>query len=128
MVDMEKARAIRKKAEALAGRSLGETGDALAEIAAQRAMAYCCREDIPEEMEQAAASLALALSEQSGGEGGGMGTAGGVIRSIQRGDTSVTYATDGAAAAAAVSSSGMAGALAALAPWRRLGRLREDLR
>lgn len=124
MAGAEKIRAIREKAEALAGRSLGETGDALAAIAAQRAMAYCCREDIPEEMEQAAASLALALREQSGDGGIGMGAGSGAIRSIQRGDTSITYAAGGSASA--LSSGGTAGALAALAPWRRLARLRED--
>ena len=50
MVSADKVFAIRAKAEALAGRSLGDHGTALTEMAAQRACAWCCREDIPEEM------------------------------------------------------------------------------
>lgn len=126
MADAEKIRAIREKAEALAGRSLGESGDALAAIAAQRATTHCCRDDIPEEMEQAVAALALALWRQSCGEDAGIGAGSGVIRSIQRGDTSITYAAGGSSADS--SPGGTAGALAALAPWRRPARLREDPR
>ena len=57
-------------------------------------------------MEQAVAALALAME---GGEGG-------AVKSVTRGDTSVTYA---------VGESG-APALAGLAPWRRLGRIGRD--
>lgn len=105
MVGPDKVRAIREKAEALAGRPLGQSGDLLAELAAQRALAHCQREDIPEGMEQAVAALALSLEE-----------GGGTVKAIQRGDTAVTYDT------------GSAGywPLAALAPWRRLGRVKED--
>lgn len=75
MVPAETVRAVRAKAELLnGGASLGEAGDALAEIAVQRALAYCRRRDVPEDMEQAVAALALALfrtvpqSAASGGE------------------------------------------------------------
>lgn len=107
MVTADKLAAILAKAELLAGHELGEHGDALTEMAVQRACAYCNRPDVPEEMEQAVASLVLALSD--GGEGG-------AVKSVTRGDTSVTYAA---------SSGGLLG-LEALAPWRRLGTLRED--
>lgn len=103
MVGADKVQAIRGKAEALAGRSLGDSGDLLAELAAQRALAWCQRDDIPEEMEQAVAALLLSLEE--GGE---------TVKAVQRGDTAITYDTG----------SGGNGALAALAPWRRLGRVR----
>ena len=79
MLELDKVKAIRDKAEALGGQSLGEHGDLLVELAAQRACAYCQRQDIPEEMEQAVAALALTL--------GGEETA----KTIQRGDTSITY-------------------------------------
>ena len=81
MIGPDKVKAIRDKAEALGGQSLGKHGDLLVEMAAQRACAYCQRPDIPEEMEQAVAALALAMN---GGEG---------VKTIQRGDTSVTYDT-----------------------------------
>jgi len=103
MVSADKVAAIRAKAEVLAGRSLGDNGDALTEMAAQRACAWCCRDDIPEDMEQAVAALVLAME---GGEGG-------TVKSLTRGDTSVTYD---------VGDSGSP-ALAGLAPWRRLGRI-----
>ena len=51
MTGTDKAAAIREKAERLAGRSLGENGDALTEMAMERACAWCGREDIPEAME-----------------------------------------------------------------------------
>ena len=95
--------AIRTKAEALAGESLGETGGLLTEIACERALSYCSRPDIPEEMEQAVAALAVGLVSRESG-----------VKSITRGDTSVTY-QDGAGAEYAL-----------LAPWRRLGMLKED--
>ena len=106
MTGADKAAAIREKAERLAGRSLGENGDALTEMAMERACAWCGREDIPEAMEQAVAALVLALAD--GGEGG-------AVKSVTRGDTAVTYAV----------SDGQSAALAGLAPWRRLGRLKE---
>ena len=58
-MDADKVKAIRNKAEALGGQSLGEHGDLLVEMAAQRACAYCQRPDIPAEMEQAAEDLAF---------------------------------------------------------------------
>ena len=53
--------AILTKAEALAGEALGETGAALVEMACERALSHCNRSDIPEEMEQAVAALAVGL-------------------------------------------------------------------
>ena len=105
MVSADKVAAIRAKAEVLAGRSLGDNGDALTEMAAQRALAWCGREDIPEDMEQAVAALAIAME---GGEGG-------AVKSVTRGDTSISYAVEDSGSPA----------LAGLAPWRRLGRLKE---
>ena len=107
MTGADKVAAIRAKAEALAGRSLGDHGTALTEMAAQRACAWCCREDIPEEMEQAVAALVLAME---GGEGG-------AVKSVTRGDTSISYA---------VGDNGSP-AVARLAPWRKLGRIKEDV-
>ena len=107
MVTTDKLAAIRGKAELLAGRSLGDGGDDLTEMAVQRACAYCNRPDVPEEMEQAVAALVAALAD--GGEGG-------AVKSVTRGDTSVTYAT---------ASGGLLG-LEALAPWRRLGTLKDE--
>lgn len=104
MVTADKVKAIREKAEVLAGQSLGENGDTLVGMAAHAACAYCQREDIPEEMEQAVAVLVLAM------EGGSEG-----VKSITRGDTAITYAGDGS----------MDGAWAGLAPFCRLGRLKE---
>ena len=43
MTGTDKAAAIREKAERLAGRSLGENGDALTEMAMERACAWCGR-------------------------------------------------------------------------------------
>ena len=40
----------------------------------------------------------------------------GAVKSVTRGDTSVTYAVSG----------GVSPALAGLAPWRRLGRVKEE--
>lgn len=88
----------------LAGRSLGENGDALTEMAMERACAWCGREDIPEAMEQAVAALLLNMEGREA-----------AVKSVTRGDTSVTYAV----------SDGQSAALAGLAPWRRLGRLKE---
>ena len=106
MVGADKVAAIRAKAEVLAGRSLGDNGDALTEMAAQAACAWCNRADIPEDMEQAVAALTLTMED---GESG-------AVKSVTRGDTAVTYAVSG----------GVSPALAGLAPWRRLGRLGRD--
>ena len=57
MVTADKRAAILAKAELLAGRSLGDSGNDLTEMAVQRACAYCNRPDVPEEMEQAVAAL-----------------------------------------------------------------------
>ena len=57
MMDQAQREAIRKKAEILAGGDLGGDGDAIVDMAAQRACAYCQRHDIPEAMEQAVAAL-----------------------------------------------------------------------
>lgn len=103
MMDADKVAAIRTKAEALAGHSLGEHGDLLTEMAAQRACAFCQRQDIPEEMEQAVAALVLTLGED-----------GEAVKAIQRGDTAITYDTGGAAETAP---------MRLLAPFRRLGRV-----
>ena len=106
MVGADKVAAIRAKAEVLAGRSLGDNGDALTEMAAQRACAWCNREDIPEDMEVVVAALTVSLAE--GRE---------AVKSLTRGDTSVTYDTN-------AGRTGLA-SLAALATWRRLGQLKE---
>lgn len=182
MVPAETLRAVRAKAELLnGGASLGEAGDALTEIAVQRAMACCRRRDVPEDMEQAVAALALALfwtvprSAASGGGGdapedagaeapeaapedsrnasgasgnapGGSpgGPAGnwealiaaGAVKTIQRGDTSISFNTSArealSSALAAASGADAArptveAALAGLAPWKRLGRLEREV-
>ena len=106
MIGADQVAAIRAKAEVLAGRSLGDNGDALTEMAAQRACAWCNREDIPEEMETVVAALTVSLSE--GRE---------AVKAVTRGDTSVTYDTNAGV-------TGLA-SLTALAPWRRLGQLKE---
>ena len=100
MSGADKAAAVREKAERLAGRSLGENGDALTEMAMERACAWCGREDIPEAMEQAVAALILDMEGREA-----------AVKSVTRGDTAVT--------------DGQSAALAGLAPWRRLGRLKE---
>lgn len=105
MVGADKVAAIRAKAEILAGRSLGDNGDALTEMTAGAAMPWCNREDIPEEMETVVAALTVSLSE--GRE---------AVKAVTRGDTSVTYDTG---------VMGLTG-LDALAPWRKLGRLKGD--
>ena len=47
MMDQAQREAIRKKAAVLAGEDLGEDGDALVEMAAQRACAHCQRQATP---------------------------------------------------------------------------------
>lgn len=101
----EQMTAIREKAEALYGMSLGENGDLLVRIAVDRALAHCCRRDIPEEMEQAIAALTVFLA--GGGE---------TVKSLTRGDTAITYDTAAAAA----------DPMALLAPWRRLGTVKRE--
>ena len=86
----------------LAGEPLGEAGALLAEIACERALAHCNRSDIPEEMEQAVAAVLVGLVSRESD-----------VKSITRGDTSVTY-LDGKNAESVL-----------LAPWCRLGTLRE---
>ena len=83
---------------------LGDNGDALTEMAASAAMAWCNREDIPEDMEGAVALMVAALAGESG-----------AVKTIKRGDTSVTY-----------DNGSDAKYLAFLNPWRRLGRLKEE--
>ena len=100
MMDQAQREAIRRKAEVLAGEDLGEDGDALVEMAAQRACAYCQRADIPPAMEQAVAALALAMREGDG------------VKSVTRGDTAVTYEAK-------------KDPMDLLAPFRRLGGLKE---
>ena len=102
MIGEAQRASIRYKAEVLLGASLGDQGDLLTEMAAEAALAWCCREDIPQEMEQAVAALTVARAQ-----------GGSAVKSLTRGDTSITYDTGG--------SSGME----TLAPWRRLGRLKE---
>ena len=104
MVDADKLEAILKKAEALVGEPLGEYGEDLTGIAATLACAWCNREDIPEDMEDAVALMAAAMA----GDGN-------AVKTIKRGDTSVTYETGRTS-----------GILAFLAPWRRLGHLKGD--
>ena len=94
--------AVRAKAEALLGEPLGSAGDLLAEIACERALAHCSRTDIPEEMEQAVAAVLVGLVSRESD-----------VKSVTRGDTSVTY-LDGKNAESVL-----------LAPWCRLGTLRE---
>ena len=104
-MDADKVTAIRAKAEALAGQSLGAHGDQLVEMAMQRACAYCQRSDIPEQIEQAVAALALSMLE---------GADSAAVKSLTRGDTSISYDT---------AKSGARGAESLLAPFRRLGRV-----
>ena len=104
MVAAEKLEAILKKAETLMGGPLGEYGEDLAGIAAALACGWCNREDIPDDMENAVALMTAALAGEPG-----------AVKTIKRGDTSVTYETGRTS-----------GILAFLAPWRRLGHLKGD--
>lgn len=90
-------------AETLAGESFGERGLTLAEIAVERAMAFCCREDVPQEMEQAVASLLCAVEGRQSD-----------VKSVTRGDTAVTYETSYSAS------------YAPLRPFCRLGTVKHD--
>ena len=109
MVDADKLAAILKKAEALVGEPLGEYGEDLTGIAATLACAWCNRDDIPEDMEDAVALMVAALD--------GDGSA---VKTIKRGDTSITYDTGGGVLGLSV--------ISFLAPWRRLGHLKEGAR
>ena len=102
-VSSEQLARILALAEVLAGESFGERGLMLAEIAAQRAMAFCNRTDIPQEMEQAVASLLCALEGSQSD-----------VKSVTRGDTAVTYETSHSAS------------YAPLRPFCRLGTVRDD--
>lgn len=156
MVPAESVQAVREKAELLnGGASLGERGDALAEIAVGKALAFCQRRDVPADMEQAVAALLLALwralprtgeSGESGeapAEGGtsaeasGGGPvmdwaallAAGAVKTVQRGDTSITFQSGGGASSALSGTAArpsMEEALEDLKPWRRLGRLQPE--
>ena len=79
-VTLSQRDAILAKAEALAGEPLGEAGALLAEIACERALAHCNRSDILEEMEQAVAAVLVGLVSRESD-----------VKSITRGDTTVTY-------------------------------------
>lgn len=149
----ETLRAVREKAELLnGGASLGKAGDALAEMAVGRALAFCQRTDVPEDMEQAVGALLLALwrglprsagdGDETAGDGSGSAGGGpamdwaallasGAVKTVQRGDTSITFQSGGSAAASAALSgtetgTGLAAALEDLKPWRRLGRLKRE--
>lgn len=110
-VTQRQRQSILKKAQALSGGDLGPQGEALVEMACHAALSRCCREDIPEEMEQAVAALVLTMT--------GGGVEAGAVKSIQRGDTAITYAAGGGSSAAADAAADR------LAPWRRLGTVRE---
>ncbi len=107
MADADKLSAILKKAEALVGEPLGEYGEDLTGIAAALACVWCNREDIPEDMEDAVALMVAALAGERS-----------AVKTIKRGDTSVTYDTGGGALGLS--------AVSFLAPWRRLGQLKEE--
>jgi len=141
MVPEKTLRAVLEKAAALnGGTSLGENAAPLAEMVIQKALAFCQRQDVPEDMEPAAAALLLALWRglpRSGGDEGGAGdtqamswealAASGAVKSIQRGDTAITFHSGGTeTGSGAVSGTVLTaeGALEDLKPWRRLGRLK----
>lgn len=102
-VSQEQLARILALAEVLAGESFGERGETLAEIAAERAMAFCNRTDIPQEMEQAVASLLCGLEGAQSD-----------VKSVTRGDTAVTYETTHSAS------------YAPLRPFCKLGTVKHD--
>lgn len=102
-VSTEQLARILALAETLAGESFGERGSVLAQIACDRAMAFCCRDDIPQEMEQAVASLLCAVEGAQSG-----------VKSVTRGDTAVTFETPQNAF------------YAPLRPFCRLGTVKDD--
>ena len=101
----EQLASIRRKAEALYGMSLGESGEVLVGMAVDRCLAHCNRSDIPPEMEQAVAVVVVSLA--GGGER---------VKSLTRGDTAITYDTDATSW----------GPTALLAPWRRLATVKRE--
>ena len=102
-VSQEQLARILALAEALAGETFGERGLTLAQMACERAMTFCNRDDIPTEMEQAVASL-LCTVEGSQSD----------VKSVTRGDTAVTYETSHSAS------------YAPLRPFCRLGTVKDD--
>ena len=128
--------AIVRKAELLSGGPLPEDAPALAEMAARQAMTLGSRDDVPEDMEQAVAALLLGLvsgrdrgtaREESGSAGDPAALR--AVKSIQRGDTTIVYASGGSEAglsAGTAAGSGTGAAGPDWSPWRRLGRLRHD--
>lgn len=133
MVEAVRLEEILRKAEVLSGGPLPEAAGALAELAAQQAMTLCGREDVPEDMEQAVSALLLSLLEGRGetGNGGEDGEAGeapaaGAVKSIQRGDTTIVYASGSGGAGETRTGSAALAAAVDWSPWRRLGRLRND--
>lgn len=102
-VSSEQLSRILALAEALAGETFGERGEALAQIACERAMTFCNRTDIPQEMEQAVASLLCALEGAQSD-----------VKSVTRGDTAVTYETSHSAS------------YAPLRPFCKLGTVKDD--
>jgi len=101
-ISQEQLARIVTKAEALLGTSIGTGAAALCEMACERAMAFCGREDIPLGMEQAVASLLCAIISRESG-----------VKTIQRGDTSLSFETAQNAE------------IALLRPWCRLGTLKK---
>jgi hypothetical protein len=97
-MDDAQSSAILAKAEALNGGSLGDSGALLVTMAAEHAMAFCGRQDVPMDMETAVAQLALDMAD-----GRGLTQ----VNSVTRGDTSVTYGSGDDLAQR-------------FAPWRRL--------
>lgn len=148
MVPEKTVRAVLDRAAELnGGAPLGENAAPLAVTAIRRALAFCQRTDVPEGMEQAVAALLLVLWESaprnSGGESAGGSeknasralpsmswealAASGAVKSIQRGDTAVTFQSGGGTVVSgAPSGTGLTAgaALEGLKPWRRLGRLK----
>ena len=74
---------IFQKALALCGGEDNQRSRALLETVCEKAAAYCGRRDIPEEMEGAVALLLAGELEGGTPEG---------VRSVKRGDTTITYA------------------------------------
>ena len=102
-VSSEQLERILTLAETLAGESFGERGLTLAQIACERAMTFCNRTDIPQEMEQAVASLLCAVEGRQSD-----------VKSVTRGDTAVTYETSHSAS------------YAPLRPFCKLGTVKDD--
>lgn len=112
-ITQRQQQAILEKARAIFGGELGPQEALLVQMACDWAMSQCCRKDIPQEMEQAVAALAVSMTAG--------GTESGTVKSIQRGDTAVTYAVGSRS-----SGSDARRAADALAPWRRMGTVKEE--